>query len=336
MRFAMNEWKNDLLTSGTRRAMPLVLLPGVAHLGKTVRDAVYTPEVQADAAMFLAEKYPTPAAIMMMDLSLEAEAFGAKVTIPEHDVPTVTEPCVNDAESVQALCVPSLETTRIPVYLKATELMVRNYSAKPTLASCIGPLSLSARLIEITELMTSMMLEPEKTETLLEKATQFLLSYAAEYKKIGANGILIAEPVAGLLSPELCEQFSSRYVRRIVDALQDETFLVFLHNCGQSIPLLPSMQGTGASGLSLGNAIDIAEAVPQVAPTTIVLGNLDPVSVLQRSSAEDVRRAASERLAKTAPYAHHILSSGCDMPYSTPLANIDAMFNAVDEFNAAR
>jgi uroporphyrinogen decarboxylase len=336
MHIAMNKWKEDLLASHTRRAMPIVLMPGVAQMGKTVRDAVYDARLQADAAIFLADKYPTPAAIMMMDLSLEAEAFGARVVIPDHDIPTVTAPCVNDLQSIDTLGVPSLETARLPVYLKAAELVVRDFHAKPVFASSIGPVSLAGRMIEITELMTSMMLEPEMIEHLLEKCTEFLLSYARAYKQLGAHGILIAEPVAGLLSPGLCEQFSSGYVRRIVDALQDDSFLVILHNCGQTLPLLLSIEGTGAAGLSLGNACDLAEALPHLKPTTLVLGNIDPVSVLQRGSEEDVRRVIAERLRQTSSFPNHLLSSGCDMPYSTPLANIDAMFRAVEEFNSMR
>lgn len=336
MRIAMNTWKHELLTSGLRHCMPVMLMPGIAHLRRTVREAVNDASIQAEAALFLSDRYPVPAIIMMMDLSLEAEAFGASVTIPEHDVPTVTAPCVRDIESVEALRVPTLETRRIPTYLKAAELVVNDSRTKPVFASSIGPVSLAARLIDITELMTSMMLEPETIELLIEKCTTFLLNYATAFKQLGAHGILIAEPVAGLLSPDLCEQFSSRYVRRIVDALQDETFHIILHNCGPTMPLLSSIEGTGASAVSLGNACDIAEALPQFRPTTIVLGNIDPVSVIQRGTEEDVRRVVSGRLAQTAAFPNHVLSSGCDIPYTTPLKNLDMMFRVVDEYNSAQ
>ena len=334
MHIAMNQWKHTLLTSGVRHALPLVLLPGVAHLGRSIRDAVSDASIQADAALYLADRYPSPAIVMMMDLSLEAEAFGAHVVIPEHDVPTVTAPCLKDLESIRALAIPRLDACRFPTYLKAADIVIRNLHSKPVLASCIGPVSLAARLLEITELMTSMMLEPESVELLLEKCTQFLLSYITEYKRLGAHGVLIAEPVAGLLSPELCESFSSKYVARIVDALQDDTFLVILHNCGQTLPLLSSLEGTAAAGLSLGNACTIADALPQLKSSTLVLGNIDPVSVLQRGTPGDVKKIVGERLEQTAAYPNFILSSGCDMPHGTPLANIDMMFRMVEEFNA--
>ena len=62
--------------------------------------------------------------------------------------------------------------------------------------------------------------------TVMEKATQFLVEYCRAYKELGANGVVIAEPVTGLLSPALAEEFSEPYVRRIVEAVQDDSFLV--------------------------------------------------------------------------------------------------------------
>lgn len=44
----------------------------------------------------------------------------------------------------------------------------------------------------------------------------------------------MAEPLAGLLSPDLAEEFSAEYVKKIVEAVQTEEFLVVYHNCGDS------------------------------------------------------------------------------------------------------
>ena len=44
----------------------------------------------------------------------------------------------------------------------------------------------------------------------------------------------MAEPLAGLLSPDLAQEFSADYVKQIVDAVQDDNFLVVYHNCGNT------------------------------------------------------------------------------------------------------
>jgi uroporphyrinogen decarboxylase len=82
-------------------------------------------------------------------------------------------------------------------------------------------------------------------ETVLEKVTLFLIEYAKAFKEAGANGIMMAEPAAGLLSPSLIEEFSNPYVQRIREAVEDDNFLFVYHNCGNITPIMshipPSM-----------------------------------------------------------------------------------------------
>jgi uroporphyrinogen decarboxylase len=47
---------------------------------------------------------------------------------------------------------------------------------------------------------------------------------------------------------------------------------------------------------------------------------------------ETVRRATRELMAECAAYPNFVPSSGCDMPPLTPWENIDAFFEAVEDF----
>ena len=53
----------------------------------------------------------------------------------------------------------------------------------------------------------------------MKEKTIFLIAYGTAYKAAGANGILMAEPLAGVLSPAMMDEFSSPYVKKIVDAI---------------------------------------------------------------------------------------------------------------------
>ena len=61
-----------------------------------------------------------------------------------------------------------------------------------------------------------------------------LLSYCQAIKATGVAGVVMAEPAAGLLSDEDCFQYSSLYVKQIIEAVQDDSFAVILHNCGNT------------------------------------------------------------------------------------------------------
>ena len=86
----------------------------------------------------------------------------------------------------------------------------------------------------MSEMMMAMYIDPDSIRLLLSKCTEFITSYCLVLKDAGANGVFMAEPAAGLLSNEDCMEFSSRYIKQIVDAVQDDSFSVFLHNCGNT------------------------------------------------------------------------------------------------------
>ncbi len=94
------------------------------------------------------------------------------------------------------------------------------------------------------------------------------------------------------------------------------------------------MVATGAAAYHFGNKCDMAEVSRYVPPTSLTMGNLDPVAVFKDASPEEMRRATLELLEKMRSFLNFVLSSGCDTPPHTPLANIDAHFDALAEFNA--
>lgn len=120
----------------------------------------------------------------------------------------------------------------------------------------IGPYSLAGRLLDVSEAMVLCYEEPDMVHAVMEKTTAFLIDYCKAYKAAGANGVVMAEPLTGMLSPNLAEEFSHPYVERIVDAVQDDSFAVIYHNCGNNVVLMAdAIFGLGAMGYHFGNAI---------------------------------------------------------------------------------
>jgi uroporphyrinogen decarboxylase len=68
------------------------------------------------------------------------------------------------------------------------------------------------------------------------------------------------------------------------------------------------------------------EVIKEVPPTALAMGNIDPVSLFKDGTPEQMRHAVHELLDKMRPYPNFVLSSGCDTPPHTPMANIEAFF----------
>lgn len=329
----MKNWINSVLESDKRLAIPIMTHPGIEALGKTVKDAVTSGRVHYEAIKYLSNKYNSAACTVIMDLTVEAEAFGAEINLPENEVPSVTKRLVSDEASINALHIPDLTTGRIPQYLLANRLAAENIKDKPVISGCIGPYSLAGRLFDMSEIMVAIYMEPDAILKLLDKCTKFLIRYCKALKHTGTAGVMIAEPAAGLLSDEDCMAYSTEFVKKIVNEVQDENFTVILHNCGNTGQCTNAMIASGAKALHFGNKIDMVEVLKECPSDIIVMGNLDPVGVFKQGSASEVREATQKLLEQTKEYKNFIISSGCDLPPHVPSENLDMFFGTVRAYN---
>ena len=331
----MTQWIADLISGPQRSALPIMTSPGIPLIGATPPDVFRSGELQAKVVAALAAETPQAAAVLtMMDLSVEAEAFGAPVMFSEEENPTISGAMVNETDEIEALQVPKVGSARTAETLLAAKLCADKITDRPTLGGLIGPFSLAGRLAEMSKIMLWAAMDPAATHALLEKATAFLIDYAKAFKATGCHGLIMAEPAAGLISPKMSKEFSATYIKRIVDAVKDDTFAFILHNCGKTEKMIDAMLSTGASALHVGNAVDMRNILPQTPKNVPVMGNLDPAGLFRLGTPETVYEAATTLLDQTAEFPNFVLSSGCDIPPGTPLSNVHAFFRALEDWNA--
>lgn len=329
----MKEWCREVMASPERIAIPIMTHPGIELCGKTVKQAVTNGEIHAEAIRKLNEAYPAAASTVIMDLTVEAECFGAEIVFTENEVPNVVGRLVQDHASISALQVPSIHSGRMPEYLKANKLAAEFITDKPVFGGCIGPFSLAGRLYDMSEMMMALYMEPDTIRLLLEKCTEFIISYLRAMKETGVNGVIIAEPAAGLVSNEDCSSFSSTYITRIVEELQDDRFMIVLHNCGNTGHCTAAMIETKAAGLHFGNKIDMVGVLQECPEDILVMGNIDPVGIFKMASLEKIKQETLSLLQKTSQWKNFVLSSGCDVPPEVPMENIAAFYEALNEYN---
>ena len=149
--------------------------------------------------------------------------------------------------------------------------------------------------------------------------------------------MVVAEPLAGLLTPALAAEFSCAYARRMVEAVQSDGFAVVYHNCGGAVPaMLDDILSTGCMAYHFGNAVSMADILPRMPADTVCMGNIDPAGVLKDGTPDLVYRRTLALLEACGDHANFLLSSGCDIPPATPWANVDAFFAAADAFYRGR
>lgn len=326
----------QIIASPKRISIPVATYPGMELTGATVRDVVTNADAQVAAQIALRKECHAEFLLSAMDLSLEAEAFGAEVRMSDDEIPTVIGRLVTDMEQVRALKIPSPGDGRTQVAIDVVKKLSQSGDGGKVLAGMIGPFSLAGRLFGVSEALAQTAEDPEVIEALLEKVTEFLTAYGRALKAAGAYGMVMAEPAAGLLSPRALGKYSSAYVRQIASALEDENFSIILHNCAAKVMHLPFVLESGVKVLHFGAPMDIVDALGKAPADTVLCGNLDPTACFCQLTRGQLVERVRELLAATAAYPNFVISSGCDVPPKTPFDNMRAFFGTVAEYNAAR
>lgn len=336
MQMNMYKWVDDVIAAEKKQAFPVLSFPSVQKMGVTVKELTASADLQAQGIKLIADSFPkSAAAVSYMDLSLEAEAFGSTIRYSDDEVPTVIGSIVDDEDAANDLQIPKVGDGRTGLNIEAIRKVVPLINDRPVFAGVIGPFSLSGRLMDVSEAMYYCYDEPDMVHTVLDKVTTFLIEYMLAYKETGCNGVVMAEPLAGLLSLDLAEEFSAQYVRKIVDAVQDENFIIVYHNCGNSaVATIDTIVSNGCRVFHFGNAIDMADIMPHMPANCIALGNVDPARQFRNGTPESVYAATKEVMEKCTKYPNYVISSGCDIPPMTAWENIESFFKAVDDFYA--
>lgn len=330
----MKKWLDELRAPGRKRAMPILSFPSTSLLGITVRELISSSELQAKGMKAIADRTNAAASLSMMDLSVEAEAFGAPIRVSDAEVPTVVGAIVTSEEDADRLCVPQVGAGRTGMYVQTIAEVSREVKDRPVLAGVIGAFSLAGRLIGVEDVMVNCYEEPDMVHKTLRKATDFLIEYMKAYRDAGANGVVIAEPLTGLLSPNLAEEFSEPYLKEAIDAVKSDDFVVIYHNCGNhTVQMIDSILRLNASAYHFGNAIDMEQMLSHIPAGTITMGNIDPAGQFFSGTPDSVYHETMSLMQRCCEkYPNFVISSGCDIPPKSAWENIDAFFRAVDDY----
>lgn len=325
----MKQWAQELIAAPVKKPLPLLSFPCVQLMDVTVRQLVNDSALQAKGMKLVADRVEAAATVSLMDLSVEAEAFGSSIHVSDDEVPTVVGAIVSEPEEADALEIPAVGAGRTGLCVEAIRQAAPEITDRPVLAGIIGPYSLASRLMDVSEAMIYCYEEPDMVHTVLEKCTAFLIDYCRAFRDAGADGVVMAEPLAGLLSPGLAGEFAHPYAKKLIGAVQTEDFCVIYHNCGNNVPLMISeIYEMGALGYHFGDAIDMMAVLPQAPGDVLVMGNISPAVQFRGGTPESMAAATKQLLKTCGRFPNFVISGGCDIPPLSPWENIDTFFAA--------
>ena len=75
----MDQWTADVLAAPVKKALPVLSFPSIQLMNCTVRDLISDSDMQARGMKLVADRTNAAASVSLMDLSVEAECFGAPI-----------------------------------------------------------------------------------------------------------------------------------------------------------------------------------------------------------------------------------------------------------------
>jgi len=126
-------------------------------------------------------------------------------------------------------------------------------------------------------------------------------------------------------------------VKKSVDAVQDDSFPVIYHNCGNYAYLMTeSIKSTGCKAYHFGNSMDMVTLLEKMGPDVPVMGNIDPAGLFRNGTPEAMEQAVMDLMERCSRFPNFIPSSGCDVPPAAPWENIEAFYYSVNKFYSER
>ncbi len=261
----------------------------------------------------------------------EPSAFGARCTFPLNEFPHAHR-VIQSVDDIDLLPQPNPKTDGLLPFvlnrLKLTQPKIEAAGHKIRFAVARGPLNIASYLMGSTEFLTTMMMQPEKIESLMKKITKYLKDWLHLQMETfpSIDGIFMLDDIIGFMGEEEFRNFALPYFKELYDA---NVSVKFLHNdapCKVSAPLLPEM---GVNLFNMGFDITLNELQQLTQHKVTLLGNIPPRDVLASSNAAKVSDTAVRLVNSLQDKSKIIFSCGGGMPPDVSSENITAFVCAV-------
>ncbi|MFC1840193.1 uroporphyrinogen decarboxylase family protein [Thermodesulfobacteriota bacterium] len=303
--------------------------------GKQIIDYFSNDRIFIDANLKAINDFPDviflPGFWSEFGMCTEPSAFGARCSFPSNEFPHAFK-MINSVDDIDGLHQPNPQTDGLLPFminrLKLAQPIMKNAGHKIRFSVSRGPLNIASYLMGTTELLTNMMMHPDKIQLLIEKITLFLKDWH-DFQKENfptIDGIFLLDDIIGFLGEPEFRKFGFPYFKELFGG---DHSVKFLHNdapCRVSAPLLPEM---GINLFNMGFDVHLNELKKLTDNKVTMMGNIPPRDVLAEGTLEEVVKATNDLFNSLKDKSRVIMSCGGGMPPNVGSENIQAFIDTV-------
>ncbi|KUO72827.1 MAG: uroporphyrinogen decarboxylase [Desulfosporosinus sp. BRH_c37] len=258
-------------------------------------------------------------------LTAEVEALGASVNIGDNLVePRITQYNEQPLEGIMENYPVDVTNGRMGIVLEAIGELKN--SQVPVIGNVSGHISTATSVVDPLEMFKMLRREPERAARFLAFINDYLVRYALEMVKAGADVISISDPTATgeILGPRNFQKFAVPYYQKIIQVLHQEGVPVILHICGNAGNIIDSLNEVEANAVSFDSIVNMKTA--RVGIKRGLMGNVN-TQLLHTGESEKIvsitRNAIHSRVDIVAP--------ACGLSMATSIRNLKTMTDYVKE-----
>lgn len=274
------------------------------------------PEMACEVTLQPLDRYPLDAAILFSDILTIPDAMGLGLYFETGEGPKFHKPVRTEAD-IAALSVIKPEQD-LPYVINAVKTIRRELNGRVPLIGFSGsPWTLATYMIEggssrdFRRAKEMLYNQPQLMHRLLDVLADSVIVYLNAQILAGAQAVQIFDTWGGALSHGAYQEFSLKYMQKIVNGLIREhegrqvPVILFTKGGGQ---WLEAMAATGATALGLDWTTDISVARSRVGAKVALQGNMDP-SILY-ASPERIRAEVAAILSSYGKGSGHVFNLG--------------------------
>ncbi len=276
-----------------------------------------------------ADLYEADGIPVSFDLQVEAEALGCDLKWEKLNPPAVSSH-VLDTKKLNDLIIPSLDTARIPIMMDAAKKLRKELPDTALYGLITGPFTLALHLMG-SNLFMEMYDDPEGLLELLKFCTEVGKVMIDGYIDAGCDIIALVDPMTSQISPDHFTEFVTPGCTELFSYVRDKGKLSSFFVCGHALKNLEVMCDCKPDNLSVDENIPL-DIVKRICLERGVSfgGNLRLTTALLNGTEDQNSIYAYEAL-KTGGTTGYIIAPGCDIPYDTPITNLQAVAGVVKD-----
>ncbi|HKE55425.1 MAG TPA: uroporphyrinogen decarboxylase [Pyrinomonadaceae bacterium] len=295
-----------------------------------------SPELAAEVTVTAAERLGVDAAIIFADILLILEPMGIELEYPEGEGPVIHNPiCVaSEVDRLREVEDPGAlnyvyEAIRLTRRSLREDIPLIGFSGAPfTLASYLIEGGGSKNYVHTKKLMHD---DSGAWHAMMSLISRALVKYLNAQIEAGAQAVQLFDSWVGCLSPDDYQEFVLPHTRNIIRNIT--AGVPVIHFGTGTGSLLELMREAGGDVLGLYWRVRLADGWQRVGHDVAIMGNLDPVALF--SSNDEIRTQTSRILAQAQRRPGHIFNLGHGILPETPVENVVALVEMVQEMSAA-